>query len=417
MEIEHAAHDFASAESETTQTKQVLHDLHSAFEKFKQANDERLDQIEKRQSDDVVTREKVDRINSSVDKLMTDLRRPTLSMSSKDTHAHQSDILQEQKTAFAEYIRTGKTPMPDQFETRTFRTEADTAGGYLIPTEIDSEITKKLNKLSVMRSVASVRQIGATGNTYKQAYFDGRIDTQWVGESSGRSSKQVGTFSELSLELNEHYTSVPITPTFIEDASFDIYAWVVEEIQYALAESEGTTFISGTGTRQPKGILSYTTEKNGVGAWGKLPILHSKNATSLPTTNPYDVLIDLAYNVRAAYRQNAHWICNRKTQSVIRKIKDSDGNYIWAPPVLATQHPLLLGHQVLDDENMPDIAANKIPILFGDFRSAYLIVDGRGNRVLNDPYTLKPYILVYFVRRIGGGIKDFAALRGLKIAA
>jgi len=417
MEIEHAAHDFAPAESETTQTKQVLHDLHSAFEKFKQANDERLDQIEKRQSDDVVTREKVDRINSSVDRLMTNLRRPALSMSSKDTHARQGDALQEQKAAFAEYIRTGKAPISEQFETRSFRTETDTAGGYLIPSEIDSEITQKLNKLSVMRSIASIRQIGATGNTYKQAYFDGRIDTQWVGETTGRSFKTVGTFSELSVPLHEHYTAVPITPTFIEDTNFDIYGWSVEEIQYTFAESEGTSFISGSGTRQPKGILSYTTEKNGTGTWNKLPILHSKSATGLPTSNPYDVLIDLAYHLRAAYRQNAHWICNRKTQAVIRKIKDSDGNYIWAPPVLATQHPMLLGHQVLDDENMPDIAANKIPILFGDFRSAYLIVDGRGTRLLNDPYTLKPYILVYVLRRIGGGLKDFAALRGLKIAA
>ncbi|MDD9798811.1 MAG: phage major capsid protein [Alphaproteobacteria bacterium] len=415
MEIEHATHDFASAESETIQTKQVLHELHSAFEKFKEANDERLDQIEKHQSDDVVTREKVDRINSSVDKIMTDLRRPALSMS-KGPHAQGSGVLTEHKAAFAEYIRTGKVPISDKFETRSFRSSTDTAGGYLVPTDIDTEISKKLGEISVMRSVASSRQIGI-GNTYKQAYFDGRVDTSWVAEVNSRRHTTVGAFSELTIPIHSHYTNLPVSPTFIEDVAFDLYAWVVDEIQYALAKNEGKTFIVGTGNNQPKGILSYTTEKDGTGSWNKLSVLHSKNASGLPTSNPYDRLIDLAYHLRTAYRQNAHWICNRKTQAVIRKIKDSDSNYIWLPPISATQRPMLLGHPVLEDENMHDIAAGKIPIVFGDFRSAYLIIDGKGTRILQDHFTHKPYLMVFYERRVGGGIKDFAALRGLKIAA
>lgn len=414
MEIEHATHDFAPAESETTQTKQVLYDLHSAFEKFKEANDERLDQIEKRQSDDVVTREKVDRINSSVDKLMTELRRPALPMS-RDLHSQESETLNEQKAAFAEYIRTGQTPLANKFETRSFRTSTDSAGGYLVPDDIDTEISKKLGELSVMRSAASSRQIGI-GHTYKQAYFDGRIDTNWTAEITTRSSTTVGSFSELSIPIHSQYTNLPISPTFIEDVAFDLYAWVIDEIQYALAKNEGKAFIVGTGNNQPKGILSYTTEKEGTGTWNKLSVLHSKNSSGLPTTNPYDRLIDVAYHLHTAYRQNASWVCNRKTQSVIRKIKDSDSNYIWLPPVSATQHPMLLGHPVLEDENMPDIAAGKIPILFGDLRSGYLIVDGKGTRVLQDHFSNKPYIMLFYERRVGGGIRDFAALRGLKIA-
>ena len=48
--------------------------------------------------------------------------------------------------------------------------------------------------------------------------------------------------------------------------------------------------------------------------------------------SPSDVLVDLVYALKAGYRQNAHFVMNRKTQAAIRKFKDADGNYLWQPP-------------------------------------------------------------------------------------
>ena len=65
---------------------------------------------------------------------------------------------------------------------------------------------------------------------------------------------------------------------------------------------------------------------------------------------------------------------------------------------------------------MPDIAANSVSVLFGDFRRGYLVVDRTGLRVLRDPYSAKPYVLFYVTKRVGGGVQDFAAIKGLKFA-
>ena len=108
---------------------------------------------------------------------------------------------------------------------------------------------------------------------------------------------------------------------------------------------------------------------------------------------------------------------NRKTESVIRKFKDSTGNYIWQPGAAAGQPPTLLGYPVAEAEDMPDIASNSYSIAFGDFARGYLIVDRIGIRTLRDPYSAKPYVLFYTTKRVGGGVQDFDAIKLLKFAA
>jgi HK97 family phage major capsid protein len=65
---------------------------------------------------------------------------------------------------------------------------------------------------------------------------------------------------------------------------------------------------------------------------------------------------------------------------------------------------------------MPNIAAGSKPIVFGDFRRGYLIVDRTGVRVLRDPYTNKPYVHFYTTKRVGGGLLDPDVLKALNVA-
>ena len=105
---------------------------------------------------------------------------------------------------------------------------------------------------------------------------------------------------------------------------------------------------------------------------------------------------------------------NRKTQGVIRKLKDADGNYLWQPAATADGRARLMGFPVAEAEDMPDIAANAYAIAFGDFRRGYLIVDRLGVRVLRDPYSAKPYVLFYTTKRVGGGVQNFEAIKLMK---
>jgi HK97 family phage major capsid protein len=110
-------------------------------------------------------------------------------------------------------------------------------------------------------------------------------------------------------------------------------------------------------------------------------------------------------------------VMNRKVQAALRKLKDGNGQYLWAAPAAAGQPATLMGFPVVEAEDMPDIAAGSTAIAFGDFRRGYLVVDRAGVRVLRDPYSAKPYVLFYTTKRVGGGVQDYAAIKLLKFAA
>jgi HK97 family phage major capsid protein len=72
---------------------------------------------------------------------------------------------------------------------------------------------------------------------------------------------------------------------------------------------------------------------------------------------------------------------------------------------------------VVEAEDMPNVATDSVSIAFGDFRRGYLVVDRAGVRILRDPYSAKPHVLFYTTKRVGGGVQDFAAIKGLKFSA
>ncbi len=96
---------------------------------------------------------------------------------------------------------------------------------------------------------------------------------------------------------------------------------------------------------------------------------------------------------------------NRRTQSAIRKFKDAEGNYLWAPPLAADRAATLMGFPVTEAEAMPDLSAGSLSVAFGDFRRGYLVVDRLGLRVLRDPYSAKPYVLFYTTKRVAAGCR------------
>ncbi|HHS82481.1 MAG TPA: phage major capsid protein, partial [Devosia sp.] len=92
------------------------------------------------------------------------------------------------------------------------------------------------------------------------------------------------------------------------------------------------------------------------------------------------------------------------------------GNYLWQPASVAGGRATLMGFDLVESEDMPDIAAGSASIAFGDFSRGYLIVDRRGVNVLRDPFSNKPYVQFYTTKRVGGGMHDYDAIKLLKFS-
>jgi HK97 family phage major capsid protein len=138
-------------------------------------------------------------------------------------------------------------------------------------------------------------------------------------------------------------------------------------------------------------------------------------ADNSPAAIDADTLIDMFYTLNSAYRGNATWIMNSLTVAQVRKLKDSQNQYLWQPSLQAGQPDMLLAKPVSVWEQMSDPLGGNFPLAFGDFKQGYLLTDRTGLRITRDNVTNVGYVRFYVRRREGGMVSNNDAVKWLKL--
>jgi HK97 family phage major capsid protein len=204
----------------------------------------------------------------------------------------------------------------------------------------------------------------------------------------------------------------------LDDLFFNVEQWLIETAAEAIAQGEGSAFVSGNGTNKPTGFLAGPTPLTTVDAsraFGTLQYIASAQASAMPTST--DIFYDLVYSLRARYRANARFVTNKLVLASLRKYKDTTNQYLWQPSLQAAQPATFLGYGITEAEDMPAVAANAFPLAFGDFKEGYLIADRVGMRMTRDEITSPGFVKFYVRKRVGGRLRNTQAIKLLKIAA
>ena len=277
-------------------------------------------------------------------------------------------------------------------------------GAFAVPSQMGSDIVSIAKDFSPMRSLARVVTVGTSD--YKEILSVGGAGFEWVGDLTTRNVTAEPQIREVKPTFGEIAARAQVTNQALEDIFYDVAGWLTTELGESFAQGEGAAFISGDGTNKPTGLLNGTS----------VSTLASGNASTLGT-DPFGKLIDLVVAVKGGYRANGTFLMNSATLAALVKVKDSTGNFIYQPSIAAGVASTLLGYRVVTDENMPDIAANAKPIVFGDFNRGYLIADRTMIAMLVNPYKTSGLVEYEARKRVGGIVKDGAALKALVIAA
>ena len=409
--------DIENKSASAQEMKAARNELMTTFEAFKSANDERLMGLERKLSHDVLLEDKVDRIDRALSKAQASLDK--LALIGARPFAASGIEGSEQKsahgTAWGQFMRKGDENALYRIEEKSLSAGVDSDGGHVAPAEVQAIIERVLANISPMRQIAAVRQTSA--GVFKKPVSTTNAQVGWVAETGARAATNTPNLDLLAFPIGELYAMAAATQTLLDDAFVDIDAWLAAEIAQSFATAEGVAFINGDGVNKPKGLTAYNVVADSAQTYGSLGFVASGAAGAFAETMPVDKLVDLTYAPRTPYRANASFLMNRRTLGMVRKFKDNNGNYIWQPSLVSGQPTTLLGFNVHECEDMPDVAENSLSIAFGDFEKGYLIVDRSDVRVLRDPYSNKPYVLFYVTKRVGGGVQDFDAIKFMKFAA
>lgn len=304
--------------------------------------------------------------------------------------------------AFLAYARQGNAAFTGDRK-NVLQVSDDTKSGYLAPKELVMSILKEIEEFSPMRGLVTVRR---TSNRAIQIPKRTALPSAvWVGETEDRPDTEGLAYGMLDIPVHESTMAVPVTNAMLEDDEFNLEDEIREAVSIAYGKQEGAAVISGTGVKSPQGFL------NAAGTVG----IVSGHATEISA----DKLIDLKYAIKTAYAQNGSYILNRSTLGTVRKMKDGNGQYLWASGLAAGRANTIDGQPYAEMPDMPDVGAGLKPVAFGDWKRGYLLVDRLDMSMLQDPYTRagNGQVLFRWRRRLGGQTTIGEAIAIMTVAA
>jgi len=419
----------AAAKAVETQSK--------AFEVFKETQDAINAEIKSKGSADPLLEEKLAKINKALDasqkqldsyelaqkrqsRVVTDASGNSVDLDAKAlqwaqdiakkrgtmVHEFGSEALDGYKAAFNAYMRQGERTITDA-EIKALSVGSDPDGGYRVHPDMSGRVVTKVFESSPMRAFASIQTISTDA---LEGVFDlDEAGSGWVGETEARPTTDTPQFGVWRIPTHELYANPKATQKILDDAEINIEQWLANKVSEKFARDEATAFVTGDGVAPPRGFLTYPAGSTLPGQIEQFETGVNGDFAAAP--NGGDSLINMVYGIKMQYRNNSTWFLNRTTTGLVRKLKDSDGAYLWMPGIAAGQPATILGYPMASFEDMPDPATGSLSMAFGDMRETYQIVDRIGIRTLRDPYSAKPFVEFYTTKRVGGDVTNFESLK------
>ncbi|MGH3504015.1 MAG: phage major capsid protein [Nocardioidaceae bacterium] len=236
-----------------------------------------------------------------------------------------------------------------------------TAGGDTVPTSFYSRLVQHMIENSALLQ-AGPTVLNTSGGEELQVPKTTAHSTASIVSEGGTISEDDPTFGQVSLNAYKYGVLLKISRELLDDSGVDIEGYLSMQAGRALGNAFGAHGVTGDGSSKPTGVLTDAT-----------------NSATLTTADfTADDLIDLMYSVIAPYRasQSVHWLMSDKTVAAVRKLKDTNGQYLWQPALTVGAPNTILGLPVLSDPNMPDVAVSSTPVLFGDFSQYFVRMAG-----------------------------------------
>jgi HK97 family phage major capsid protein len=379
------------------ETIKAIEGLNSAFQQFQTKNDERLQQIEKDGAASAELNAEVKRLAEAMHQFEVKAARPPVAPAPE---AKGDNEPAEVKAALVNYLRKGRGNLTAD-EVKLLSTSDDTQAGYLAPRQMVNEVIRAVTEMSPIRTVARIIPTSAKGIEIPRR--TGLVTATWAGDGATVTASN-STYGMERIDANMLMAVTEISVEMLEDAAFDLQGFIQADMAEQFAAAEGLAFVSGSGTGRPQGLLTAT----GLGEYA------NGHASALQA----DAITGVTFDIKTEYARNATFALNRNTLFAVYTLKDGQGQYLYSPNQDVGKAPTIQGRPYIECPDMPDIASDAYPILYGDFRRGYVIADRVQLAVVRDETTKADQGVVRFVgrKRVGGQTVLAEAFSKLKIA-
>lgn len=300
-----------------------------------------------------------------------------------------SDANSEYRNAFMQYVLKGETAGINQIQQKG---SSLNDAGFAVAQSMESLISANVNSLSTIRKIASVTQVSSDS-------LDLAIENNGSKASWGEPTSTTSVLKKY-IKAYDVVAQPKVTAKLLEDSEIDVEGYIARKIAESFAMAEDESFLTGDGISKPTGILTLT---NGMDA---------SSIQQISGQITFEKLMELTSSLDTFYSAETSYLMNKSVESSVRFLKDTNDHYIWRPATQQRTQNTILGVPVFTTNYMQN-ESGKASILFGNFKQGYQVVERVGVNLLRDPFTEKPFVKFYTLRRVGGDVIDGRAIKAL----
>jgi len=319
-----------------------------------------------------------DSVNENVAPKIDSLEKKVADLSSK-TNVNPAIDRAEKSAEFIKSVVEKKTITTD---TGSF--------GYTVPTELANAIHEKRDKIAKIRKNAFVFELAGNFDLPKEGTA---CTAYWATtEADTDLTESAPTIEKQALTDNYLVVRVRVPRKLLNTSAFNIENYISKLGSRALVSAEETAFIGGDGTGEPTGIRTSSLTSVSMGS----------------TALSYDDLVNLFYAVPEQYRQNGKWLMSTMAIKLVKKLKDTEGHYIFSPT-----DNTIFGKEVLECSDIPEnlgTSTDTTEIYFGDLQE-YWIKDGETMQMAATPIPARLQVDLFIYQSVDGVIVNTAAFR------
>ena len=290
-------------------------------------------------------------------------------------------------------------------EMRAQATNVDSKGGFTVPTEFRNRVVETMKAFGGVANISTVFETDG-GSPITWVTTDGTADEGvMIGETEEGGDKDMD-FGQIAIGAKKMTSkTIKISDELLQDSGVDVIGLIARRIGSRLGRGEAKQLLNGDG--QGNNIKGLTMQLTGG--------VTSAVAGSIA----HGDLLKLKHSVDPAYRAgNTRWVFNDNTLLGFKELKDGNGRPLWLPDVSGVAPATIDGDQYQIDQGMPDVAAGKKAVLYGDF-SYFQIrrVKGMALRRLDEKYAEAGLVGFLMFHRFDALLEDTAAVKALTLKA
>lgn len=264
-----------------------------------------------------------------------------------------------------EQVNEGRSAFIRNMNTRALSAQTGSFGAFTIPEGFVNSLETAMLAFGGMRQVAEIIRTDS-GNTIPYPTANDTTNTGEVIAESTEVSAADPSFGAVNLYAHKYSSKLIKVPVeLMEDSAFNIPAILGGMLGERIGRITNTHFTTGDGAAKPRGITTMST-------LGK--------TTAGGSAITMNEVIDLIDSLDAAYLPGASFMFNRSTLTLLRKLVDGQGQYLWTRGTQAGEPDLLWGYPYTLNGDMPAATTGLKSMLFGQLNK-YKIREVRGIRL------------------------------------